>query len=226
MGYSLRNILTVICLQFLINLLTIAGPGHAQCPPIIKFYTDRIAWNNLSYETKNFFATIKVDIHLEILTAKESKKTLIPIPENTTSHTSSFKTLTITVQSVINPFIGPTDYIQNQAWYGLENATALQRIRQRQNKNDWQKTYLFTDNGVSRLRKKPNNPTEINLPIELWTNIEKSFYPYDLNNIEHSSVLEPSALMILVSLVDFSIGSEPLNLCVFNKKQQIGRAHV
>lgn len=184
-----------------------------------EFDANRIFWNSLSYETKNFFATVKTDVHLEVFTSEEIEQLLIPAPKGVALHALSSKIFTITVQSVFDPRIGSTDYIQSQVWCDFKNAAALQRVRLRQGKKNWEKTYRFTNNGVFRLRKKPNDPNETNPPIEHWTNIEKSFYPYDLKSIGRPCVLEPSALMVLVSLFDFSIGSEPLSLCVFNKKQ-------
>jgi hypothetical protein len=55
--------------------------------------------------------------------------------------------------------------------------------------------------------------------MERWTNIEESFYPYDLEKSDCLSVSEPSVLLFFVSTASLSLGDEPSSLCVFNKKQ-------
>jgi len=57
------------------------------------------------------------------------------------------------------------------------------------------------------------------LPPEKWTKARESFYPYDAANPGCSAVLEPSGLLMVVSVIKQMKQNTSLHLCVFNKKQ-------
>ena len=127
--------------------------------------------------------------------------------------------LLITIESQVDPRIGWDEYLKNQAWLNPENAAALQRIRLRQGRKIWEKTYRYTNKGVHRLRKIPKGRRQENRPPKNWTQKKKNFYEYNLSQVSCPQVLSPSGLLYFLSAHDFSEGDSPLHLCVFSKKQ-------
>jgi hypothetical protein len=204
---------------FSLYLLITATSGHAQCIMTDGLNTDRIAWKSLSFGAENFFVTLNSDVHFEIYPAEEIKNSLIATSEESALYASGPEIIAITVQSVIDPLWGATEFIQSKAWCDINNMAALQRIRQRQGEKDWQKTYRFTNKGVFRLKEEPGTFNKTNLRADQKTETRESFYPYGLNKNECSSVLEPSEMFLIASLLDCSIGAKALNLCVFSKQK-------
>jgi len=213
------TIFAILCLLLLCDLSLNVDPIRAQCVTAHEFDANRIIWKSLTFKAKSFFGTVKNDIQLKILPTTESEQLLISSPTGQVLNAAGSDLFFISVISVIEPIVGEPEYINSQAWYDPNPVTVLQRIRLRQGKEKWRKTYRFTNNGVFRLRKKPNGTDEAKMPLGRWTNSEGSFYPYGVSNDGCLRVLEPSVLLYLVSAIDFTLGKKLLSLCVFNKKQ-------
>jgi hypothetical protein len=209
----------MMCFVFLLYLFIAGASGHAQDDMAGGFDTDRIVWKRLFLGTKNFFVTLNTDIHFEISPDEDIRKRLIPVPEGTALDTSGPKIIVITVQTVIDPLMGVTESIQSTAWCDSKNMAALQLIRLRRGEKDWQKTYRFTAGGVFRQKEDPAPFDEISLPANQNTDTHESFYPYEFKKNECSYVLESSEMFLIASLVDCSMESKALNLCVFSKQK-------
>jgi len=216
---ALKIICGISCLLLLFDCGFLSNSSRAQSTLPFKLEANDILWNRLSYRTKNFFVTVATDVHLKTIPTKEAGEFLITVPQGVALQAEGTQIFAITAHSVIDPLFGSTNTFQTKAWYNQKNTTVLQRIRLRQGNEKWKKTYRFTNKGVFRLRKKPNNSGEAKLPLERWTNVEESFFSYDLSNAGCLGILEPSVLLYLVSAIDFTLGKKNLNLCVFNKKQ-------
>jgi hypothetical protein len=106
------------------------------------------------------------------------------------------------VHSNINPLFGSDEILTTQSWLDPNGAGALQRVRLRLGKENWQKSYRFTKNGVFRLRKKPKDASEEDLPLETWTKIRNHFYPYGDKAAECLQILKPASLMCIASAID------------------------
>jgi hypothetical protein len=132
---------------------------------------------------------------------------------------SEGKVLLLTINSTIDPLFGADELFVTRVWFSPQEASALQRIRLRQGKEKWEKTYRWTQNGVYRRRLQPEDADEEKLPLARWSDRTDAFYPYDLDASSCRSVSEPSALLYVVSAAGLAVGDPPLNLCVFNKKQ-------
>jgi len=216
---ALKIICGISCLLLLFDCGFLSNSSRAQSTLPFKLEANDILWNRLSYRTKNFFVTVATDVHLKTIPTKEAGEFLITVPQGVALQAEGTQIFAITAHSVIDPLFGSTNTFQTKAWYNQKNTTVLQRIRLRQGNEKWEKTYRFNNKGVFRLRKKPNNSGEAKLPLERWTNVEESFFSYDLSNAGCLGILEPSVLLYLVSAIDFTLGKKNLNLCVFNKKQ-------
>ena len=184
-----------------------------------RFDVHPVSWERLLYKAKNIFGNVTTEVQLEFLPAAMIGDLLIETPQGAPLQPLGRHIGSITVRSIINPLIGSNSEIVSDSLFNLNDAKALRRIRQLKGKEYWQKTYRFTQSGVYRLRKRPNDPDEAHQAMAHWTDTKESFYPYDLNSHGCLQVLEPSTLLYIISSADLFKEGETLNLCVFNKKQ-------
>ena len=209
----------------ILNLLVFCGTillvcsSQAEYSLASKFEPNRIQWNRLVYRAKSSWGKVTNDVQLKYESVNKVAKLLIETPSGRASQTGSSSLLSITTHSTFDPYFGTTELLSSQSWYDPSAVVVLQRSRERRGKDKWHKIYRFTDKGVYRIRKKPKNSKEADLPLELWTKIRGSFYPFEKNYLSCSRVLTPNMLLVLISSIDFQTEDEPVNLCVFNKKQ-------
>jgi hypothetical protein len=213
-----RKTLTVLFITLVFNLggfllLTPAQSSH------FNFDMSEVDWKSLSFKSDNFIGTVTTKAVLEEVPVDEIESLLIASPQGVVLKPSGAKVLIATINSTIDPLIGSDEKLVTRVWFTPQEASALQRIRLRKGKEKWEKTYRWTGNGVYRLRIKPKGAEEEEFPKERWTDIENSFYPYDLAQSKCGSVFDPSALLYVVSAAGLVVGDPPLHLCVFNKKQ-------
>jgi hypothetical protein len=223
MGISMllpKNYLVSVGLVLLLILDLSVNLCQAQSSAPDKFESPPIPWSLLSYQANSIFGKVTTEIRLAALPAEEAADLLIAVPQGGEVLPELDSTImTITVHSDIKPLFGSNEILKAQAWYDPKDVKVLQRDRLRLGKERWQKSYRFTNQGVFRLRTKPQNSKEDELPPEQWTRIREAFYAYNHEGRNCAAVLEPSGLIYLVSANDFKIQELPLNLCVFNKKQ-------
>ena len=180
---------------------------------------DKVLWNHLSYRAKSIFGKVTTDVRLLAVPVEEVADLLITDPAGEALQPSGATVFTLTVYSNINPLFGSEEILKTQSWFDPDGAGALQRVRLRQGKDKWQKSYRFTKMGVFRLRKKPKDSREENLTLDQWTKIRNHFYLYGDKGLGCPQILEPASLLYIVSAIDLTLTKKPLNLCVFNKKQ-------
>ena len=180
---------------------------------------DKVLWNHLSYRAKSIFGKVTTDVRLLAVPVEEVADLLITDPAGEALQPSGATVFTLTIYSNINPLFGSDEILKTQSWFDPDGAGALQRVRLRQGKDKWQKSYRFTKKGVFRLRKKPRDSREENLTLDQWTKIRNHFYLYGDKGLGCPQILEPASLLYIVSVIDLTTDQPPLNLCVFNKKQ-------
>jgi hypothetical protein len=212
---SLKNIVLSLSLWFVL----LSGSLAAQSTPMLKLNADEVAWKRISYAAKKFLGTMTTEIRLANLTAEEVKPLFIPVPGGGALQSTASQLFLIDGHSVVNSLWNSVDVLKAQAWYDPVNGAVLQRIRSRQGKEIWQKTYRFTNQGVFRERRKPGRPDEMDGSPARWSNIRESFYPYALSSAGCSHALEPLVLLYAVSVFDWASRDEMFRICVFNKKQ-------
>lgn len=210
--------LTVLLIIIVCHLGGLAPLTPAQSfPPM--FDRPEISWNSLAFKSKNFMGTVNTRIALVKLPADEVKGSLIASPQGEDLEPSGTGVLHLTINSEVDPLFGSDELLVTRVWFSPREAAALQRVRLRQGKEKWKKTYRWTQSGVYRLRLRPEGADEENLPIKRWTNKNNSFYPYDLEQNKCSSISDPSALLYVASAAGLAVGDPPRHLCAFNKKQ-------
>jgi len=210
--------MTVFFIILVCHLGGFAPLAPAQSTPPV-FDGSEIYWNSLGFKSKKFLGTVNTRIVLEQLPADEAEDELVASPQGENVRPSGSRVFHLTVNSAIDPLVGSDELLVTRVWFSPRKAAALQRIRLREGKEQWEKTYRWTQNGVYRLRLRPEGADEKKLPPGLWTDKENSFYPYDLEQSGCLSVSEPSVLLYVASAAGLAVGDQPRHLCAFNKKQ-------
>ena len=185
----------------------------------VKFDLSKVNWNSLAFKSDNFLGSVATRVVIEELAVEAVKDRLLESPQGVSLEPLGTKVFLLTINSAIDPLFGSDELFVTRVWFSPPQASAIQRIRFRQGKEKWEKTYRWTQNGVYRLRIKPQDADEEKLPLARWTNTANSFYPYNLEQSRCLSVSESSTLLYVVSAAGLAVGDQPLNLCVFNKKQ-------
>jgi hypothetical protein len=109
--------------------------------------------------------------------------------------------------------------LSNQVLFEPIQAAVFHRVRLRQGKDDIERTYWFSREGVHRLRTKPSNKEEASGDPAKWTDARTSFYPYDLTQPGCPQVTDPMLLIYLLSAARMDKKGDNLSLCVFGKQQ-------
>jgi hypothetical protein len=222
MGFLLTSSKNRLVIAHLMLIAMLGLPAHAaqKISSLPTFFEPaRIAWRSLSYTANNIFGKATTDVFLSTSPAEEVADFLIAVPGGGAVHASGATVFSIKVHSNINPLVGFDEILKTQSWIDSNAAAALQRIRLRLGQEKWQKSYRFTDKGVYRLRTKPQDTREDELPPEQWTKARNSFYPYDAASSGCSAVLESSSLLMVASVIKQMKPDTALHLCVFNKQQ-------
>ena len=178
-----------------------------------------VKWSRLSYKAKSIFGKVKTDVQAQIVRVEDISPLLMTDPAGEALQPSGETAIALTINSNIEPLFGTDEVLNTKSWFNPNGVGALQRVRLRQGKDKWLKSYRFTKTGVFRLRKKPQDSREENLPFEQWTKIRNHFYVYGDKGLECSQILESGSLLYFVSAIDLTMIQNPLSLCVFNKKQ-------
>jgi len=211
--------MTCVWLMLVLLAALWADLGRAQSSNSIKFNPQKLPWSRLSYRADNFFGKVTTEVRLETLPAEAAADLLLPVPKMDALQPSGATVISITVDSDIKPLIGPSESLNTRSLCNPGDGAALQRVRLRQGDKVWQKSYRFEPDGVYHERKKPTGNKQKELPPNQWKTFEQRLYEYLPGHAECPAVLEPSELLYLASVLDFSGEKSQLNLCVFDKKQ-------
>jgi hypothetical protein len=212
-NFSIIFLVIICCGSFFVR------PARAQSISDIKLDTHRVAWTRLSFHTKNFWVEVSTDVQLASMPASEIEALLISTPQGHPIRPASSEASQMTINTTIDPKFRSPVNIYNRIWFNPADATALGRIRQRRGEDDFKKIYRFTKQGVFRHRMEPKNKKELSLVPEKWTDINDSFYPYDLDRLGCSGVSERSLPIYILSAAGTSKLEDSLSLCVLGKRQ-------
>ncbi len=205
-------------LLFLIPFL-FQNTSRAQSSLSANIEPDRVPWRLLSFKADSSFGELETNVQLTIFPAGETPELLTTEPQYEAVQASGSGTVSIRVHSNADPLLGSREELETQSWFNPEDISALQRVRVRQGKQLWQKSYRFTQSGVYRVRKRPADEREQGMPPNQWTSVQKVFYGYNDKDSECPVILEPGGLLYLASALDFERQQFPLSIRVFNKKQ-------
>jgi hypothetical protein len=214
-----KTILSIACLLFVFSLTPWKDSTAAQPFPQLMIEVDRVPWTDLSYRAKNFMVAVNTHVHLSSPSGNEGQASLLASPRSIPVQPSGSKVYLLTLNTNIDPLFRSAIRILNQVWFDPKRASALGRIRLRRGRDDFIKSYRFTQHGVFRIRRGPKSKKEALLPPEQWTDVKDTFYSYDISNLGCPLVSERLILIYLVSAAVISNKTEPISLCVFGKRQ-------
>ncbi len=207
------------CLLLVINLGLTAHSGWSQSSPLIACDAGRVRWSDLSFGAKNILAAVDVIVHLGSSPETEVQTALPASPRGVPVQSSSSMVYHLSLSNSVDPIFRPAVKSSNLVWFDPQQGAVLGRIRFRRGKDDFEKKYRFTDQGVFRHRREPKNKMEVKLPPEQWTDTKDTFYPHDPNHLGCDYISERLVLIYLVSAAALTPNTEPLSLCVFGIRQ-------
>ena len=201
-------------------LLIYANPAIGQEISTPSLDPNLVTWKSLTFTSKSFFGTTKAEI--EINTPQQPT---LPEQCNTPSNQTQETDITLTdksclsVSTTIKPLFSANRFHQTKVWFSPENGMAIRRLRLLRGKKDYLKDYVFTPSGVCRYRKKPADSEEEMATPKLWSDTEKTFYSLPGNISVTTIISEPSLILYYLSAKTLKSGTQPEEICVFNKKQ-------
>ena len=209
----------IVCLLAFFALICLGGLVWGQSFNHLTLDTDQVLWSRLSFRAKRAVVDVKVDVRLTPFSTAEFQSIWQTNPKSIPLPSLSQKVYAINVKRIIDHLFSPPVTLSNQVLFEPIQAAAFHRVRLRQGKDDIERTYWFSREGVHRLRTKPSNKEEASGDPAKWTDARTSFYPYDLTQLGCSQVTDPLLLIYLLSAARMDNKGDSLSLCVFGKQQ-------
>lgn len=207
------------CLLLVINFGLTDNPVWSQSSALNAYDAGQVRWSGLAFSAKNILAAVKVNVQLDPLTETEVRTSLLASPRGVPVQLSSSKVYRLSFSKSVDSIFRPDVNTLNQVWMDPKQGAVLGRIRLRRGKDDFQKKYRFTEQGVFRHRREPKNKKEATLSPEQWTDTKDTFYPYDPDHLGCAYITERSVLIYLVSAASLDPNAESQSLCVFGLRR-------
>lgn len=209
---------SVALMSFVLSIHA-SGLVWAQSFSRLNLQPNRVLWSDLYFSAKRTVVDVAIDIRLCPFSTAEFESIWQTYPQSIPLPSMRKKIYNLEVNRVIDHIFSRAVKLWNQVLFDPYQANSLYRVRVRRGKDDIKRAYWFSGEGVHRLRRMPNTKGETTLDPEKWTAVKTSFYPYDLNRLECSQVLDSTLLIYLVSAAPIEKEGEVLSLCVFGKQQ-------
>jgi hypothetical protein len=194
-------------------------PAWAQSFQPLKLEPSRVLWSDLSYRAGKVVVDVKVDIRLAPFSTPEFESIWQTYPQRIPLPTVCQRVYSLEVNRVVDYIFSRAVRLWNQVLFDPQKADSFYRVRLRRGKDDIERTYWFSGEGVHRLRRMPKVKAETSLDPAKWTDVRTSFYPYDLTRLGCPQVVDPMLLIYLVSAAPVDEEGKVLSLCVFGKQQ-------
>ncbi|MCG6918899.1 MAG: hypothetical protein LJE89_15310, partial [Deltaproteobacteria bacterium] len=174
-------------------------PVWAQSFSRLNLQPSRVLWSDLYFVAKRTVVDVTIDVRLAPFSTAEFESIWQTYPQPIPQPSIGKEVYNLEVNRVIDPIFSRAVKLWNQVLFDPYQANSLYRVQVRRGNDDIKKAYWFSGEGVHRLRRMPNTKNEASLDPEKWTAVKTSFYPYDLNRLECSQVLDSTLLIYLVS---------------------------
>jgi len=178
-----------------------------------------VLWSDLYFRAKRTVVDVAIDIRLAPFSTAEFQSIWRTYPQSIPLPSVGQEVYNLEVNRVIDHIFSRAVKLNNQVLFDPDHANTLYRSRSRLGKDDIERAYWFSGEGVHRLRKMPKTKAETSLDPAEWTDVKTSFYPYDLTQLGCPQVVDPMLLIYLVSAEPIVKDGEVLSLCVFGKQQ-------
>ncbi len=215
-GKTLRVIFWVVAIT---GLVAVPHAARAASFSQLDLDSSKVSWNTLSFQAENWLVSVKIDVRLTPSALKEADLLWGGKPAQNPWPPSTWPIYDLTVDTLIDPLVGSTVRLLNQALLDPRDAAALRRIRLRRGKGDQKKTYRFARSGVFMQRTQPAGSQEISLEPEGWTDLKDRFYACDRIRRGCPAITVPEAIIYIVSSAVSAPDSRPISLCVFSNEQ-------
>ncbi len=210
-------IATAACLQTDIAV----GAGNAGSNPVLKVKPHKtLPWKELYFQGGKGFSRITASVRL-----RPSREFC---PKSIKNAVSDFMPCPlpgrdlgiISVETAVSTLIPPQSEYSQHVWFNTKTGSALQRIRLKNGTHPWLKAYRWQEDGVSRLKIRPDKPEEFSLPPDKWNKRHASFFKYPQKEVKACPVISESTVLLhLLSMIDVGKTRFPFQLCVFGKKR-------
>jgi hypothetical protein len=209
---------SVILLLF-VFIIASSCPVWAQSPSRLDLDPRRVLWSELSFGAQGTMVDVAIDIRLAPFPSAEFEAIWRTFPQAIPLPSLGQDVYNLEVNRVIDYIFSPAVRLWNQVLFNANQAQSLYRVRLRRGKDDIERAYWFSGEGVHRLRRIPKTKGETSLDPAKWTDVSTSFYPYHVTPLACPQVVDPVLIIYLVSTAPLNQEGEVLTLCVFGKQQ-------
>ena len=196
-------------------------PGLIGAQPIMLPQLDAkaVRWTGLSYRAKNLWVDVTTDVHLTSSSEAEVQTALIQNRQGSAIQIPAAGAYRLINHTIIDSIFQSPVKIENQTWFDPQDVTVFGRNRLRRGDDDFEKVYRFTQEGVFRHRREPQDQQEARQAPEKWTDVRDTFYSYDLARLGCPNVSERLTLIYIVSAIGRLEDDKPYLFCIFGKRQ-------
>ena len=212
----LSTSLILLCFVFVIYSRC---PAWAQSFEPLNLEPTKVLWTDLSLRAGKTLVDVEVDIRLAPFSTLEFESIWKTYPQRIPLPTVCQGVYNLEVNRIIDYIFSRAVRLWNQVLFDPQKANSFYRVRLRRGKDDIERAYWFSGEGVHRLRRMPRVKAETSLDPAKWTDVRTSFYPYDLTRLGCPQVVDPMLLIYLLSAAPIDREGKILSLCVFGKQQ-------
>jgi hypothetical protein len=204
---------------FLVWLMHPGFPVWAQSFSRLDLDYQRVLWSDLSFGAQGTLVDLAMDIRLAPFPKAEFDAIWRTYPQSIQLPSVGQEVYNLEVSRVIDYIFSRPVRLWNQVLFDPKQASSLYRVRLRRGQDDIERAYWFSEEGVHRLRRMPKTKAEASLDPAKWTDVDTSYYPYDLTRRECPQITDPVLIIYLVSAAPLNQVGDVLTLCVFGKQQ-------
>ena len=198
---------------------------HPKCPVWAQSFSrldldsQRVLWSDLSFGAQGMLVDLAIDIRLASFPKAGFQAIWRTYPQSIQLPSVGQEVYNLEVSRIIDYIFSRPVRLWNQVLFDPKQASALYRVRLRRGQDDIERAYWFSGEGVHRLRRMPKTKSEASLDPAKWTDVDTSYYPYDLTRRECPQIIDPVLIIYLVSAAQFNREGDVLTLCAFGKQQ-------
>ena len=204
---------------FLVSLIHPSCPPWAQSSSRLDLDPQLVLWSDLSLGAKGTLVDLAMDIRLASFPKTGFQAIWRTYPQSIQLPSVGQEVYNLEVSRIIDYIFSRPVRLWNQVLFDPKQASSLYRVRLRRGQDDIERAYWFSGEGVYRLRRRPKTKGEASLDPAKWTDVDTSYYPYDLTRRECSQIVDPLLIIYLVSAAPLNQEGDVLTMCVFGKQQ-------
>lgn len=168
-------------------------------------------WKMLTYEASGMLGSSNTRIEL-LESSLQALQEATPGPlEKVALQQNPGQIVVMDIQAT-GKAIGKKHQSSVRIWFDAATGAVFLRDKLRSGSDPYRKAYRFAENRASRVKQQPVSRNETDKPVQQWSKIKNSSYPYDLDNSGCDTVTDPAVLLYLLSV---ERSTPPPARCVF-----------